>query len=316
MDEVYVETLVDEVDIGKVREGLPANVVADAFPDDTFRGEVVRIAPLGTTAQNVTTFKVIVLVRNINGKLKAGMSASVDIEIFRRHDILLVANEALKDPRTPEGRAILEEAGMTYSPPKDTTPVAKNTKSATGKKAGTTPSGETDFQAMRERMRNASPEEREKLAAQFREQLQKRLQSMTPEERERFAQMRRERMAEGGGGGGMMGGGMIMFGGPGGEISLPAAERPVRRRSQVEPEKAVRDRVVMVREGETYVPRLIKIGVSNFDFAEVVEGLKEGDEIQMVTISQAKIEAEQRNERMRTTQGLGGMGGTTRGMGR
>jgi hypothetical protein len=72
----------------------------------------------------------------------------------------------------------------------------------------------------------------------------------------------------------------------------------------------------MVREGQSFVPRLIKIGVSNFDFAEVLEGLKEGDEIQMVTISRAKIEAEQRNERMRSTQGLGSVGGSPRGTGR
>ncbi len=65
----------------------------------------------------------------------------------------------------------------------------------------------------------------------------------------------------------------------------------------------------MVKQGDQFAPRLIKIGASNFDYAEVLEGLKEGDAIQLTTISRAKIAAEQMNERMRSMQGLGGMPG-------
>ena len=47
MSQVYVETNVDEVDIGRIAVGQSAKVVADAYPDDSFTGEVIRIAPLG-----------------------------------------------------------------------------------------------------------------------------------------------------------------------------------------------------------------------------------------------------------------------------
>ena len=112
MDEVHVETNVDEVDIGKVRVGQSAKVVADAYPEDAFNGEVVRISPLGKTQQNVTTFNVIILVKNTNNKLKAGMSTSVDVEIFRRQNVILVPNEAMKDPKSEQGKALLASFKM------------------------------------------------------------------------------------------------------------------------------------------------------------------------------------------------------------
>ncbi|HEX9657476.1 MAG TPA: efflux RND transporter periplasmic adaptor subunit [Bacteroidota bacterium] len=109
MDEVYVEVNVDEVDIGRVGVDQSVTVTADAFPDNRYPGEVIRIAPQGTTQQNVTVFPVLVQVQNKGGRLKAGMSASADIEIFRKTDVLLLPNEALTDPRSPQGRALLEE---------------------------------------------------------------------------------------------------------------------------------------------------------------------------------------------------------------
>jgi hypothetical protein len=95
----------------------------------------------------------------------------------------------------------------------------------------------------------------------------------------------------------------------GGEESAMGGNFAGRRQSQVRTATEVKERLVMVRQGEQYVPKLIKIGASNFDFAEVVEGLKEGDELQITTISRAKLAAEQMNERMRSMSGLGGMTG-------
>jgi hypothetical protein len=64
------------------------------------------------------------------------------------------------------------------------------------------------------------------------------------------------------------------------------------------------------KEPGEYVPRAIRVGAGNFDFAEVVEGLAEGDELRYTTLSRAKIAAERMNERLRSSQGIGGMGAT------
>jgi hypothetical protein len=52
---------------------------------------------------------------------------------------------------------------------------------------------------------------------------------------------------------------------------------------------------------------MIRVGVANYDFSEVIEGLNEGDEIQITTFSRAKQDAEAFNERMRSRQGMGGV---------
>ncbi len=258
MQEVYVETSVDEVDIGKVSVGQRATVIADAFPDDRFVGQVERIAPLGKSQQNVTTFIVVVLVRNLGGKLKAGMSASVDIEIFNQRGVLLVGNEALKDPRSEQGRQIMEAANLTI-PVDSTKPAAAST--APGQSNG-----------MRERFQNMTDEQRQA----FRE----RMMNMSPEERQQMFQ----RMGGGGGEGGGFG----------------------RRRPAANPENEVKWRLVSARQDGEFKPKLIKVGASNFEKSVVLEGLAEGDEIEIVTISRAKVAQEQFNERMRSMNSFGG----------
>lgn len=269
MKVVHVETNVDEVDIGKVQVGQIAKVVADSYPDDSFQGEVVRIAPLGETQQNVTTFKVVVLVQNVGGKLKAGMSASVDIEVVNKKNILLIPNDAHKDPTSEEGQAmlaLLEKSDSTAAPGSDSSRGAKV-------EAPMPQPGTPEF---RERMANMSDAERAKMRQQFME----RFQRMTPEEQQRF----RSQFAGGGG--------------PGGRT----------RSAQGAREEQIRRRVVMVKKGETFEPRMVRVGRSNFDFAEVVSGLEEGDELMVTTFSRALLQSQEMNSRMRSRSGIGGMG--------
>jgi HlyD family secretion protein len=278
MNEVYVETSVDEVDIGNVSVGQDAQVVADAYPEEIFSGEVVRIAPLGLTQQNVTIFTVVIQVTNWGGKLKAGMSASVDIEVFRRTQVVLVPNEALKDPRSEQGRSLL---ALLAGAPDSSASTAGREKGRVGVRRS-----QQEMEDMRERYAAMSPEERKQAQQQFRQRFQERFQELPPEERERIMRMRR---------GGEEGGGRTQ------------------RERQVETRGRSKRRVVMVREGDGFVPRMIIIGVNNFDFAEVIDGLKEGDELLIATVSRALISAEQFNERLRSrVSGMGGIGGGRR----
>ena len=136
-----------------------------------------------------------------------------------------------------------------------------------------------------------SPEERKQAQEQFRQRFQQRLQDLPPEERERIMEMRRRR-EEGGG---------------------PGSGDRTQRERQVETRGRSKRRVVMVREGDGFVPRMIIIGASNFDYAEVIDGLEEGDELLIATVSRALISAEQFNERLRSrVSGMGGIGGGRR----
>lgn len=96
---VQVRTSVDETDIGKIRPGLRATVTVDAYPNQPFEGEVIKIEPLAETQQNVTMFPVQVRIDNHNGLLRPGMNADVNLRIGRRDSVLAVPNSALRTQR-------------------------------------------------------------------------------------------------------------------------------------------------------------------------------------------------------------------------
>lgn len=100
MKRAYINTSVDEVDIGQIKPGQKATIIADAYPDREFTGEVVRVHPQALVDQNVTTFDVTVEVDNSAGLLMAGMNASVEITAAYHPDVLLVPRSALTDARS------------------------------------------------------------------------------------------------------------------------------------------------------------------------------------------------------------------------
>ena len=93
---VQVRTLVDETDIGKIQKGLEASITVDAYPNQPFQGEVLKIEPLAETQQNVTMFPVLVRIQNRQGLLRPGMNTEVEIHVGNRQDVLAVPNAALR----------------------------------------------------------------------------------------------------------------------------------------------------------------------------------------------------------------------------
>ncbi len=108
---VRVRTLIDETDIGKIQPGQRATVTVDAYPNQPFDGEVLKVEPQAETQQNVTMFPVLVRINNRNGLLKPGMSAEVEVHIGRREGVLAVPNTALRTDRDVASAA--EVLGLT-----------------------------------------------------------------------------------------------------------------------------------------------------------------------------------------------------------
>ena len=113
--DIQIEASVDEADIGNVKQGDDVTFSVDAYPDDKFSGSVeqVRLAP--TELQNVVTYTVIITARNPDVKLLPGMTANVEIITGKRHDVLRVANEALRF-RPPEQEGQAEGAAFSAGP--------------------------------------------------------------------------------------------------------------------------------------------------------------------------------------------------------
>ena len=93
--EMQVRALVDETDMGQLQAGMQTDVRVEAFPDRTFRGLVEKIEPQAQVEQNVTMFPVIVSLANRSGLLKPGMNAEVEIFIDEAIDVVMVPNNAI-----------------------------------------------------------------------------------------------------------------------------------------------------------------------------------------------------------------------------
>ncbi|GAB4364575.1 MAG: efflux RND transporter periplasmic adaptor subunit [Elainellaceae cyanobacterium] len=68
---------VPEVDIRQLEVGQPVEIVADAFPDQVFKGRVELIAPEAVVEQNVTSFQVRVALETGEDQLLSGMNVDV-----------------------------------------------------------------------------------------------------------------------------------------------------------------------------------------------------------------------------------------------
>ncbi len=71
-------------------------------------------------------------------------------------------------------------------------------------------------------------------------------------------------------------------------------------------------RFVLVKNDGRFVPRRVQIGVSNFDFAEAVSGLQEGDSVLVFSASRAAAARQQFMDRMRNMNSFSGFGGGQR----
>jgi HlyD family secretion protein len=70
---------IDEADVGKIREGMQAEVRVDAFPEQTFAGTLTQIRYSPTEVQGVVTYAAVLDVRNERLELRPGMTATVTI---------------------------------------------------------------------------------------------------------------------------------------------------------------------------------------------------------------------------------------------
>ncbi|HKH81118.1 MAG TPA: efflux RND transporter periplasmic adaptor subunit [Methylovirgula sp.] len=104
-----VDTNTSEGDMGGVKEGDKATFTVDAYPQRIFQGTVTQVRESPQTVQNVVTYDVVVGVDNSDLALMPGMTASTQIIIAQRNDVLRVPNQALR--YVPGGPSAVEAHG-------------------------------------------------------------------------------------------------------------------------------------------------------------------------------------------------------------
>lgn len=105
--QLFLEINIDEIDIGKVVEGLTVSVALDAYPEAIIEGIVYSIAPAassvvsGFDVSGIVSYKVKVLLTEFGDiTLREGMTASADILTATTADILLIPNWAIRTDQT------------------------------------------------------------------------------------------------------------------------------------------------------------------------------------------------------------------------
>jgi HlyD family secretion protein len=96
LKKMQVWASVNEADVGNVYAGQPVVFTVDAFPGQSFYGTVAKVRYNASMTQNVVTYTVEINTDNSNLKLLPYLTANVQFEIAKRHDVLLVPSSALR----------------------------------------------------------------------------------------------------------------------------------------------------------------------------------------------------------------------------
>lgn len=312
LTKMQVNASIDEADVGRMRPGQVVTFRVDAFPTDTFTGEVQQVRLQPTTVQNVVTYQTVIAVPNAQMKLKPGMTANVTIEVSRRSNVLRIASAATRFRATPEIYAALKQE----PPPEQRGSFGRSTQGGRsgqpGAPGGTAPAatpqtappqapaqpreprpGSAESRGGGDRMGGRggfdavmTPEQR----AERQKRLQERMAAMTPEERTAFEARMRERGQSGNGqpGANAQPGASARADNPAGAQRGRVASTPSITSGATTIDSLFGPLPTVESRGRAYLyvnkqlkPVSLRLGISDGTFTEILdgEGLKEGIEV-------------------------------------
>ncbi|HEY6166420.1 MAG TPA: efflux RND transporter periplasmic adaptor subunit [Verrucomicrobiae bacterium] len=257
---MQIDANVAEADIGNVVTNQDTKFTVDAFPGRDFMGKVVQVRNAPQTVQNVVSYDTIIEVDNSDLKLKPGMTANVQIITSKKEGAVRIPNSALRF-RPPAGAVPASSVGG-------------GALTSAGEAVPQTP--EAMIVKVKE-LREKGEQLGEQMRAKFREMMQAGV--IKPEQ---LGLSSTEgsgggRTSSGGSGGPRMssGGGGGKKGGGGGGGSRRAVDRPATRTIYVV-DSSLNSTNVTVADLK---PLVIKTGITDGIYTEVLDGLKDGDVI-------------------------------------
>jgi HlyD family secretion protein len=96
LSQLQIEASIDESDMGAIAVAQPVEFHVDAFPEQTFHGTVQQIRLNPAVVQNVVTYSAMVSAPNPQLLLKPGMTATLNVEVARKDNVLRAPNAALR----------------------------------------------------------------------------------------------------------------------------------------------------------------------------------------------------------------------------
>ncbi len=94
--DIEMRGFIDEIDISMVELNQEANILLDALPDEEIKGRVAFISPIGTSLVGVVSYDTTITLENPVAELRDGMSATAEVIIELRDDVLMIPNRAIR----------------------------------------------------------------------------------------------------------------------------------------------------------------------------------------------------------------------------
>jgi HlyD family secretion protein len=276
LSKVRMRAFVNETDIGNVKPGQTATVTVDAFPNRRFVGIVEMVEPQAVVQSSVTMFPVLVSLSNADGALKPGMNGAVVMDIARKDNVLAVPSDAIRNARD----------AATVAPVLGVNPDTLKALLAAGRRGGG--GGAFNRAASSTAAGGGGGGADSAARARFRAGA-----SSTPGGFSRGA---------GGFGGGAsstrssFGGGQAGQTGQGGAAGAAGTGGGGGRAGM---------QVVFVKKDEKYSPRVVRVGISDFDYTEILSGVNQGEQVALLGAALLQAQREQQQQRIRAGTGGG-----------
>jgi HlyD family secretion protein len=91
MNALIFRGTVDEIDVGKLREGMMAQIKVGALPNKIIAGRLDKISLKAKKEDNATVFPLEITLTTTNGQvLRAGYSASAEVIIQKKEQVLII----------------------------------------------------------------------------------------------------------------------------------------------------------------------------------------------------------------------------------
>jgi HlyD family secretion protein len=115
MSTLLFKGTVDEIDVGKLKDGMTAQIRVGALPDAKVQGTISKIAPKSKTQEGTTLFEVEIAITSAeNVVLRSGYSANADIAVREKKSALLVPERLVT---FDQGKASVEIPGAAAGEP-------------------------------------------------------------------------------------------------------------------------------------------------------------------------------------------------------
>jgi HlyD family secretion protein len=266
LTKVRMRAFVNETDIGNVKAGQVATVSVDAFPTRKFYGIVEQVEPEAVVQSSVTMFPVLVSLENFDGALKPGMNGQVVMEVARHDNVLAVPSDAVRNVR--DATVVAPVLGVSADSIRAVFASLRQSRGG-GRQAtaSSTPTGAADTSARGARQFGGDSSGRRRFGGAA---------SSTASSTARGP--RQSGGAAGAAGGPGAGG---FGGGSGGPM------------------------VVFVKKGDKYTPQPVRVGISDFDYTEILSGVTQGEQVALLGAAVLQAQREQLQSRVRAGAGGG-----------